>query len=190
MCYMYVQRHGQPNVTDLFRLNLCMSNDPTQKCGFCFQFSLAAKNIILQPATKQKQDKSSFLRTCVSHIPEGAATHLTTSSPVQVASEPATQTDAEDEFITNKAACFKFNFAVSDSIGETSTHSSAPDCAACESSSEDNHAVSVDTDDKSAQHRPNAGIASGYCDFKKLPSENSFRFNFAATQDFGGLKRD
>ena len=120
------------------------------------------------------------------------ATHLATSCPTQVASEPAAQTDADDEFITNKAACFKFNFGVSDSVGETSTRGSAPNIAACQSSSDDNKAVSVNIENKCAltQHQTNAGSASGYCDFKKLPSENSFRFNFAATQDSGALKTD
>ena len=128
----------------------------------------------------------------MSHTPDGGAAHLTIPCPAQVASAPATQTDTDDEFISNKAACFKFNFAISDSIGETSTCSSASDGVACQSSALDNQAVSVDTEDKRglAQHHINAGTANGYCDFKKLPSENNFRFNFAATSYSGALKSD
>ena len=145
----------------------------------CSLFCLAAKNIILRCAAKEKQDKSSFLRKCVSHAtPEDAERHPVTSSLTSsltskaAASEPAAQVDKAQQFIDNKAVCFKFNFGVSDSTGDMPTDSSDNGPGGSDSCSVNTHTLAHD-------HT----VAHDCCAFKVLPSDNSFKFNFTAIQD-------
>ncbi|KAI0207082.1 hypothetical protein LSAT2_008258 [Lamellibrachia satsuma] len=142
-------------------------------------FASSAKNIILRCAAKEKQDKSSFLRKCVSHAtPEDAERHPVTSSLTSsltskaAASEPAAQVDKAQQFIDNKAVCFKFNFGVSDSTGDMPTDSSDNGPGGSDSCSVDTHTL--------AHHHT---VAHDCCAFKVLPSDNSFKFNFTAIQD-------
>jgi len=142
----------------------------------------------------------------VSHIPADAVSQPMTSerasvtygrpvtsrlTPEEVPSESTAQMEKAQQFINNKAACFKFNFSVSNAVTEVLTDCSANgsginagDSGASASAGE---CCSVSSDPLTQDGRD--AEANGHCyAVKTLPSDNSFRFNFTKAQDDNPLK--